>query len=130
MSYIRPKSTDVERVAKGALYSGIQSGHSDSGQMNKLTTNKVSRGPRTKVGQMMMRKMFGGFDRTLTIVNPSADETGESEGAVEDTVGGVGQSDILKASGSQVGRGREHADGGKAKGRRKMSEDGISTRNG
>lgn len=49
--------------------------------------------------------MFGEVDvigDKQTVVNPSADETSESEGAVEDAVGGVRQSDILKTSGSQV----------------------------
>lgn len=50
-----------------------------------------------------------------TVVNSSADETGESKGAVEDTVGSIGQRDILDTSSSQVGYGREHPDGGEAK---------------
>lgn len=66
-----------------------------------------------------MRKKLGEVDRIRTVVNSSADETSESKGGVEDAVGGVGQSDILKTSSSQVAYGREHADGSEAK-RRKV----------
>ena len=61
--------------------------------------NKVSRGPRTKARRMIRSEidLMGGKQ---TIVNSSANETGESEGAVEDTVGGVRQSNILKTSSS------------------------------
>lgn len=43
--------------------------------------------------------MIGGEQ---TVVYPSTDEAGESEGTVEDTVGSIRQSDVLDASSSQV----------------------------
>ena len=45
-----------------------------------------------------------------TIANTTADETGDSEATVEDTVGGVGEHDVAKTSSTQVGDRTEHAD--------------------
>ena len=50
-----------------------------------------------------------------TIVDPSANKTGEGEHAVEDAVGGIRQGDVLDTTSPQVGYGREHPDCGEAK---------------
>jgi len=63
--------------------------------------------------------MFREADRLIrdkrTIVDSPTDETSEGKRGVEHTVGGIRQSDVLKAASSQVGHGREHPDGGEAK---------------
>ena len=49
-----------------------------------------------------------------TIANTTADETGDGEEPIEDTVGGVGERDVLETTRTQVGDGAEHAYGGEA----------------
>ena len=49
-----------------------------------------------------------------TVADTTANETGDGEDTVEDTVGGVGERDVAETTGSEVGDCAEHADGGKA----------------
>jgi len=80
--------------------------------------NRVSRGPSTKI-ERTTGGMFREANRLIgdkrTIVYSPTDETSEGERGVEDTVGGIRQSDVLNTTSSQVGYGREHPDGGEAK---------------
>jgi hypothetical protein len=75
---------------------------------------RVSRGPSTEI-ERRIREADCPIGGKRTVVDSSADETGEGKRGIEDAVGGIRQSDVLKTTSSQVGYGREHPDGGEAK---------------
>ena len=73
---------------------------------------RVRRGPRTVNG--VRGDITDLVGERHTVADTAANETGEREEAVENTVCSIGEGDILETSCTEVGDGTEHAYGGKA----------------